>query len=119
MPDDSRLVYSTDGGRVKEGRSSPRARVVRGPQVQRAPDPSDGFVRLRREKGGRGGKVATTITGLPGSEADLELLLKSLKQHLGTGGSRTGRTLEIQGDHRDRLQARLESLGHRVKLAGG
>ena len=82
-------------------------------------DPDDGFVRLRREKGGRGGKVATTVTGLPGTESELDTILTRLKNELGTGGSRSGRVLEIQGDHRERIRAKLESLGLRVKLAGG
>ncbi|HEX6030962.1 MAG TPA: hypothetical protein VFY90_05990 [Tepidiformaceae bacterium] len=111
----SRLVYSTDGGRVKQ----PAATRSAPPQQPKASDPQDGFVRLRREKGGRGGKTATTITGLPGAEADLDSLLKALKAFCGAGGSRTGRVLELQGDHRERLQAKLESLGHKVKFAGG
>lgn len=114
----SRLVYSTDGGRVRPppaaaGRKAPAARHVS------PPPPDDGFVRIRREKAGRGGKVATTIVGLPGAETDLDALLKVLKQLCGAGGSREGRTLEIQGDHREAVQTRLEALGHRVKLAGG
>ena len=76
-------------------------------------------MRLRREKGGRGGKTVTTITGLPGSPDELDGTLKQVKQFLGTGGTREGRTLQIQGDHRDRLQPKLESMGHRVKLSGG
>lgn len=114
MGDDSRLVYSTDGGRTR-----PRRELAALGQRRPAPDPHDGVVRLRRQKGGRGGKTTTTITGLPGNEADLDAVLKQLKNELGTGGSREVRVLEIQGDHRDRIQARLESLGHRVKLAGG
>ena len=119
MADDSRIVYSTDGGKVKDLRPTPPRPNSRKPARPPTAEPADGMVRLRREKGGRGGKVATTITGLPGTEPELDTILKQLKQHLGTGGSRTGRTLELQGDHRERLQSRLESLGHRVKLAGG
>ncbi len=112
---DSRLVYSTDGGRVKPARSKrDRAPEPEGPQV-----PDDGIVRLHRGKTGKGGKPATLITGLPGSEAELDTLLKKLKQSVGAGGSRQGRTLAIQGDHRETLRARLEAMGHRVKLAGG
>jgi translation initiation factor 1 len=81
--------------------------------------PDDGTVRIQRDKRGRGGKTATTITGLPGSEAELDTLLKSLKQHCGTGGSRDARTLVLQGDQRERLLERLLSLGYRAKLAGG
>lgn len=61
----------------------------------------------------------TAVNGLPGSETELDALLKRLKASLGTGGLREGRTLLIQGDHRDRLMTELSSLGHRPKLAGG
>ena len=76
-------------------------------------------MRLHRGKGTRGGKTVTIISGLPGAPAELDATLKQLKQFLGTGGSREGRELHIQGDQRERLQAKLESMGHRVKLAGG
>ncbi|MCK6563246.1 MAG: translation initiation factor [Dehalococcoidia bacterium] len=72
-----------------------------------------------RDRRGRGGKTATTVTGLPGTEAELDVLLKSLKQLCGAGGSRDGRTIEIQGDHRERLQRKLEEMGYVVRLAGG
>jgi len=116
----SRLVYSTDGGHpAYAGNRKPaepsRARAEStGPSV-----PDDGIVRVHRQKAGRGGKTATLITGLPGSEADLDAVLKALKAQCGTGGTREGRTLVIQGDLRERLAALLEGQGHRVKLAGG
>ncbi len=118
----SRLVYSTDGtnaGRIKP--PEPPRRAPSKPPSQQAgpPIPDDGHVRLRREKGGRGGKTVTTITGLPGGETDLEAMLKVLKQLCGAGGTREGTSLLIQGDHRDRIQTKLEALGHKVKLAGG
>ncbi len=115
----SRLVYSTDGGRVAPSaptgtrRPGQQAR----PAAQAAPD--DGVVRISRDSRGRRGKTATTITGLPGDEAALDAVLKQLKQACGAGGSRQGRTLEIQGDHRQRLLDALSAMGHRVKLAGG
>ena len=121
MPgDNSRLVYSTDGGRVRDTSTRPANRPPTSTPSQRsAPPPDDGFVRIRREKSGRGGKTVTTITGLPGSDVALDEMLKVLKQLCGAGGTREGRTLEIQGDHRSRVQAKLEALGHKVKLAGG
>lgn len=119
MPDsNSRLVYSTDGGRVSE----PKASRTRGggPAKAAAPAavPADGVVRLHRDKKGRGGKVVTLVTGLPGNEAALDALLKQLKQHCGAGGTREDTTLVIQGDHRERVRHELAALGHRVKLAG-
>ncbi len=121
VPDsNSRLVYSTDGGRVTEPKA-PRARgrPPAKPAATPAVVPADGVVRLHRDKKGRGGKVVTLITGLPGNAAALDALLKQLKQHCGAGGTREDTTLVIQGDHRERLRGALEALGHRVKLAGG
>jgi len=125
--DNSRLVYSTDG--TSAGRISPPASKSPKPSKPskgnkpaapaRPADPRDGTVRLHRTKSGRGGKTVTLITGLPGDEAALDALLKTLKQHVGAGGTREEDTLELQGDHREKLRAKLESLGHRVKIAGG
>ncbi|MBE7520281.1 MAG: stress response translation initiation inhibitor YciH [Thermoflexaceae bacterium] len=113
----SRLVYSTDGGRVRE--QSPSRPGARPPAPARPQPPADGVVRIMRDRRGRGGKTATVVVGLPGTEAELDSLLKALKQLCGAGGSRDGRMLEIQGDHRERLQQKLEAMGHRVRLAGG
>jgi len=120
----SRLVYSTDGGRPtytgnRKPESLPGAKpaAARGPAGPSVPD--DGIVRVHRQKAGRGGKTATLVTGLPGDEAGLDGVLKTLKAQCGTGGSREGRTLIIQGDLRERVAALLEGQGHRVKLAGG
>lgn len=117
MPDgNSRLVYSSDTGRVVQPRQ-----VAKRPSSapSRGGPPDDGVVRIQRSKQGRGGKTVTLVTGLPGSDADLDALLKGLKQLCGAGGGREGRTLEIQGDHRERVRERLEALGYRPKLAGG
>jgi translation initiation factor 1 len=107
-------VYSTDGGRVHDAAEPKQRRPAPANAL-----PGDGVVRIMRDRKGRGGKTATAIHGLPGRESDLDALLKRLKQQLGTGGSREGRVLLIQGDHRERLLAELSALGHRVKLAGG
>jgi len=121
MPGDSRLVYSTGGGRLKPppgekpGKTRPRNVTAR----QQPRVPQDGIVRIMRDSRGRGGKTATTITGLPGNETDLDVLLKVVKQHCGAGGAREGRILTIQGDQRERLREKLTGLGFRVKLAGG
>lgn len=45
---------------------------------------------------------------------------KKIKQQLGTGGFvREDDSIEIQGDHRDRLVALLPEYGWTVKRAGG
>lgn len=116
--DERPLVYSTDGGRVKAKPARPDERRMAAP-TSRPGLPNDGIVRVYRSKQGRGGKTVTLVSGLPGSPADLDAVLKELKKRCGTGGSREGRDLVIQGDQRDRIVAALEGAGHRVKLAGG
>jgi len=118
MPDANvRRVYSSDGGRVPvEHPTKPK----REPQPNKRPtDPVDGAVRIRRETGGRGGKTVTSVSGIPGSDADVAAMLKALKQLCGAGGSVDGRVVEIQGDHRERVRVYLEGRGLNVKMAGG
>lgn len=123
MPDpNSRLVYSTDGS-GSGGPVGPKPSRARKPEAARPSArpalPEDGVVRLLRETKGRGGKTVTIVAGLPGAERDLEAVLKVLKQLCGAGGTREGTNLEIQGDHRTRIEVKLVALGHRVKIAGG
>lgn len=107
MPKNSRLVYSTDAGRIDSK-----------PAVA-APPPSDGVVRIRRESKGRGGKSVSVITGLGLETVALKTLARELKQLCGVGGCVRQWDIEIQGDQRDKLKAALEKRGHAVKLAGG
>jgi translation initiation factor 1 len=114
----SRLVYSTDGGRVRhpdERKTTPK----RPPGKPGLSVPDDGVVRLFREKGGRGGKVVTVIRGLPERSSALESLAGELKRLCGAGGAVRDAAIEIQGDHRERLAERLRARGYTVKLAGG
>jgi translation initiation factor 1 len=107
MSKDTRLVYSTETGRIK-------------PEKEAGQRPSgDGVVRIRREVSGRKGKGVTTIAGLDLPDPELKQLAKSLKQLCGTGGSVKNGIIEIQGDHREKIRSSLEKLGHTVKLAGG
>jgi translation initiation factor 1 len=120
----SNLVWSSDGGQVRPPSAGTRpakrsAARQRGGVEALPADPGDGFVRLHRGKSARGGKPGTLVVGLPGSDADLDAVLKRCKQQLGTGGTRQARVLVIQGDHREKLRGLLEGLGHKVKLAGG
>ncbi len=81
--------------------------------------PRDGVVRLFRDRGGRKGKTVTVIHGLPERGPALDARLSELKRLCGAGGTVKDGTVEIQGDHRERLAERLRSLGYTVKLAGG
>ncbi|MBE9538132.1 MAG: translation initiation factor Sui1 [Proteobacteria bacterium] len=113
----SRLVYSTDVGRLCPGCQRPVASCVCG--KDRPAALGDGIVRLRRETKGRGGKAVTIVDGLPLSGAELKTLAKALKQKCGVGGAIKAGNIEIQGDQRDLLQGELEKRGYTVKRAGG
>jgi translation initiation factor 1 len=79
--------------------------------------PSDGVVRIFRDRSGRNGKVVTVIRGL--SVREVEGHAAELKRLCGAGGAIKDGAVEIQGDHRERIAERLRALGHTVKLAGG
>ena len=102
----SRLVYSTDSGRIDE----PKAAPVR-PQ-------GDGIVRIQRQTSGRKGKGVCLITGIDQDDAELTKLAAELKKKCGCGGVKDG-VIEIQGDKRDLIKSLLEAKGMKVKLAGG
>lgn len=109
---ESRLVYSTDVGDRREKERGRPAGQSRTPQI-----PDDGLVRVFRDNSGRRGKTVTLVRGLV--PAELAAVASDLKRHCGTGGSVKDGAIELQGDHREKVAARLESQGHRVKLAGG
>ncbi|MGJ7459113.1 translation initiation factor Sui1 [Halomonas sp. RA08-2] len=114
------LVYSTEHGELCPACREPVAdcRCAEEAEQSRLAE-LDGIVRLRRETSGRKGKGVTTVSGVPLPEAELKALAKRLKKVCGTGGAVKEGVIEIQGDHRERLKAELENLGHTVKLAGG
>lgn len=63
----------------------------------------------------RKGKVVTIISGLAAAGNDLPSLLQRLKNQCGAGGTLDGDSLEIQGDHLDRLRMLLGELGYNVR----
>ncbi len=105
----TRLVYSTDSGRLEKPEKT---------RIPKAP-PSDGVVRVSRETKGRKGKGMTIITGFPLREDELKDLAKQLKQKCGTGGTVKGNVIEIKGDHRDKIVDERSQRGWTVKRAGG
>jgi translation initiation factor 1 len=108
----SRLVYSSGDGDQRKRVRKPAEEVFDGPAL-----PNDGVVRIFRGKGGRGGKSMSVVRGLPRRE--LDAVAKDLKKHCGSGGTVKDGAVEIQGDHREKIAARLAAQGYSVKLAGG
>ncbi|RAQ97396.1 translation initiation factor [Thermogemmatispora tikiterensis] len=124
MPD--RLVYSTDGGRVTHcpvcHQPYRHCRCESGGKLGKPAStsaPGGGGIRVSRERAQRGGKTVTVIRGLPISQAELETLARNLKRLCGAGGTVKEGTIEIQGDHCDKILAHLQQLGYRAKRAGG
>lgn len=123
MPSDSELVWSSDGGgfrpeqkqgKKKRGRSGKSAAAP-----APGPAPAGSTIKVKRETSGRKGKTATTISEIPLGEAETKALAKKLKQHCGVGGTARGSSIELQGDHRDKVITFLEKEGHRAVKAGG
>jgi translation initiation factor 1 len=81
--------------------------------------PQDQKPRIQTSRKNKGGKTVTVITGLQHDAIALAALLKQLKAKCGTGGAIKDDTLEIQGDHRQKLLELLLDLGYKAKLSGG
>tara|TARA_B110000908_G_scaffold140348_1_gene167448 strand:+ start:275 stop:691 length:417 start_codon:yes stop_codon:yes gene_type:complete len=100
MTNETRLVFSTETGRIKRTKE-PKEKIM-----------GDGVVKIRLEVKGRRGKGVTTISGLDITNAQLKSLTKQLKKLFGTGGSLKNGIIEIQGDRREGLRENLKQLGH-------
>jgi translation initiation factor 1 len=125
---DDRLVYSSEAGRICPacGRKvsvcecrgkGARARIAARDEAEKAKS-ADGIVRVGRSTKGRGGKIVTTVTGIPGGDDEKKALAAELKRSCGTGGALKDGVIEIQGEHRDTLVRELERRGFQVKRVG-
>ena len=117
MSHDSRLVYSTELGKMCPECGKPSGHCACKPAARKSS--GDGIVRVMRETKGRQGKCVTVITGLPLPAPELKALGRQLKQACGSGGTVKDGAIEIQGDHRDRLLEELAKRGFNAKRAGG
>ena len=117
----SRLVYSTESGKIcpkcqksisvctckkKKSRSQTNIKI-------------DGIIRVQREVKGRKGKTVTRLSGFQINADELKNLATQLKRRCGTGGSVKDGVIIIQGDHRDTLVSELKTRGFKAKIAGG
>ncbi len=119
-----RPVYVTGIGRIKlckrcgEPEGQCRCDTRRAAEI-RPGVPRDGVVRVSLDRKGRGGKGVTLIMGVPGEAAEIATLAQALKKLCASGGAVKDDVIEVQGDHRERVIARLTELGYRVKRVGG
>ena len=73
---------------------------------------------LRREKKGRGGKVATVVEGIKRPPSALERIARDLKRALGCGATVEGDTIVVQGDMTARIEPWLTVRGAKKVVIG-
>ena len=110
---DSTLVYSSESGRVCPQCEQPLDVCTCNPSAH----PKDGpkTVRVSVSRQGRKGKTVTSVKGLRMTSADLKAYAGKLKKKVGSGGTLKEGVIEIQGDYRDPITARLRQEGWDVK----
>ncbi|AOW99382.1 MAG: translation initiation factor [Moorea sp. SIO4G2] len=108
----------TSGNRIayQEFGTSNDAAVERG--IQELP-PNQQDLRVQASRKGRKGKTVTVISGFQSSPETLTKLLKQLKGQCGSGGTVKDNTIEIQGNHTDKLVQIMIKLGYKAKVSGG
>ncbi len=116
---EGRPVYSTDPAFVPSCKTCGEPPRQCRCQPLPSPPPGEQVVRIRREKKGRRGKTVTVIEGFQGRKEDLREISRWLKEACGTGGTVKGETVELQGDHGDRVEAALRKKGYGVRRVGG
>ncbi|MBY0413674.1 MAG: translation initiation factor [Bdellovibrionales bacterium] len=121
---ETRLVYSSDGSHLKICKKCGEdpCECTDSPIHIVTVDPIKTTLKIKLEKNQRGGKLVTVIHELPNNPIYFEDLAKKLKNHCGTGGTfkKEGKAqIELQGDHREKIEAFLTKLGFKTKRSGG
>jgi translation initiation factor 1 len=119
--DNSRLVYSTESGKICPSCQKPVSKCTCKKKKSRSQTniKIDGIIRVQREVKGRKGKTVTTVSGFQINDDELKNLATQVKRRCGTGGTVKDGVIIIQGDHRDTLIAELKNRGFKAKIAGG
>lgn len=102
------VVYSTDPDWGKKSSEEPASEPVKG---------NIPVLRISLDRKHRAGKQVTLIEGVPSHE--LNDICKRLKSRCATGGTVKDGNIELQGDHRKKAAAELESSGYKFKFIGG
>ena len=95
------LVYSTNPDYMQPNEEAAKETLL----------PAEQMLRVILETKHRAGKTVTIVYGFEGSESDLELLGKALKNFCGAGGAVKDGEIIIQGDHRQKVFQYLKQKG--------
>lgn len=117
---EARLVYSSDGSHLKlcKNCGEDPCECLDSPQNFVTIDPTKITLKIKLEKNQRGGKLVTVIHQLPFNPPYFTELTKKLKNTLGTGGAFKDQ-IELQGDHREKVEIFLSKMGFKTKRSGG
>jgi len=108
--EEASLLWSEDSGDLRKKKDANKPQSI---------NPSEHTLKIQLEKNKRGGKTVSVIMDIPYNPKYFQKLAKDLKKVCGTGGSYKETCIEIQGDHRETIKAKLEELGFKAKLTGG
>jgi translation initiation factor 1 len=103
----SKLVFSTETGKQPKKNKKETTPNTEGP------------IKVRIEKKGRGGKSVTVIYNLPFSKDDAKDIKKQLSNKLGTGSTYKEGRIEIQGDHVSKVVEFFNAKSMKAVKAGG
>jgi len=72
-------------------------------------------IKVKLDTSGRRGKTVTMISNIQHNPQVIEKLEKKLKQQCGAGGTSYAKTIEIQGNHVDKVRKFLKKEGYNVQ----
>ena len=104
MNKNSRLVYSTDKGRIHE-------EIRPDLDCQR-----DQLISLKLDKKSRRGKTVTVATGFRLPNKELKSLAKALRKKCSTGGTFDKDKIELQGNFLEKTALELKANNFSVKI---
>ena len=71
-------------------------------------------IQVKIDRSGRSGKTVTMVTNIQHNPQVIQELEKKLKQHCAAGGTSYKKTIEIQGEHVDKIVKFLRKEGYNV-----
>jgi translation initiation factor 1 len=64
----------------------------------------------------RYGKIVTIVEGLDAGDVDLDDLARKLKHKVAAGGTVKKGRIELQGEHRRKVEQTLQNMGYHVEI---